>query len=674
MSIKTSWLLFSIIFLVTCIHADVGIARGQSSELFLIKEIVEATTDWTTINWFDEFHVLASTHIILEGEDAVQFLEIDGLNVFLAKEQLDVTKVVIEIEAIILENPASVEILVDKGDMEYTDIQLLRYLSDDSYTEIIHETVDGKGPKLLDLDISDVFSYSPGTGIVEDTVTGLKGKVFAAYYPWYGNPIGPSGELSHWRARDVNNTGNLRNSAHYPLIGAYDSHDPNVIRSHIQLAKQAGIDGFICSWWGPGPPSSLAFPDRAVNTILSVAEEENFSISMYYESVRDELTLDLISQEFDYFLSNYGFHPAFLKDMGEPVIFVYVPMHNERDEDFWLDVRENVENIHGPITLIGDDNTRDFYYAFEAFHMYIYTGDDPVALFNESQNRLAAGVKTKSVLESIESLKNTGELIIYHKPFFVTVYPGFNNKNVFRDPTQGLLIEREGGETYTGYWDIVFELNAHTVLITSWNEWHEGTELEPSREHGFEYLNFTRNFVTQYKGVQIDVQRSNVSVRLDSFTVSNSSEGEGKIIFDVHPGAPLVIVDVKIVAVSGAEEVYLSVPDIAYYRNRTDLMDEVVIPYIGEQANVDVSFTSTADDSVLWVNIQGYDPAGNEYILFNGTFIASSPPEPEPVPQPEPESEPEPEPESQDGIPGFDIETVLVGVLLGLVLIWYSHR
>jgi hypothetical protein len=306
--------------------------------------------------------------------------------------------------------------------------------------------------------------------------------------------------------------------------------------------------------------------------------------------------------------------------------------------------------------------------------MYIYTGDDPVALFNESQNRLAAGVKTKSVLESIESLKNTGELIIYHKPFFVTVYPGFNNKNVFRDPTQGLLIEREGGETYTGYWDIVFELNAHTVLITSWNEWHEGTELEPSREHGFEYLNFTRNFVTQYKGVQIDVQRSNVSVRLDSFTVSNSSEGEGKIIFDVHPGAPLVIVDVKIVAVSGAEEVYLSVPDIAYYRNRTDLMDEVVIPYIGEQANVDVSFTSTADDSVLWVNIQGYDPAGNEYILFNGTFIASSPPEPEPVPQPEPESEPEPEPESQDGIPGFDIETVLVGVLLGLVLIWYSHR
>jgi hypothetical protein len=621
-------ILLSILFLSIANSAELGlnICYGQSTELFLIKEIVEATTDWTTVSWGDEFQMVASTHVILEGEEAIQGLEVNGLDVWIAKEGFNTTKVVIEVEAIILENPTNVEILVEKGDIEYTDIQLFRYLSNETYTQFIHEIVDGIGPQQLNIDISDAFSYSPGNTIVEDTVPDLEGKVFAAYYPWYGNPIGPSGEKWHWSR--VNNTEDLRSSAHYPLLGAYDSQDPDIIRTHICLAQQAGIDGFVCSWWGPD-----SFVDKRFNTLLSVAEEENFSIFMYYENVRSELTLDSISQELDYFLSNYGSHPAYLRDSGEPVIFVYVPSYNERDEDFWLAVRETVENIHGPITLIGDHGSRDLFNAFEAFHTYIYLGDDPGAFFNESQNRMALGGKTRSNLESIESLKNTGELFIYNKPFFVTVYPGFDTKHHKPDPSQGIFVDREGGDTYSRMWDVAIELRAHTVLITSWNEWHEGTELEPSREHGFKYLNLTRNFISEYKGVPIEVQQSNVEVSIDPFTVYNSSEGEGKIIFDVHPGSPLVLVDVKVLAVEGAKEVNLFVPYYTYYRNKTDLMDEVVIPYVGEQASINVSFSSTADDPVMWVNVQGYDLAGNEYTLYNGTLIASSSSEPEPEPE-----------------------------------------
>jgi hypothetical protein len=33
------------------------------------------------------------------------------------------------------------------------------------------------------------------------------------------------------------------------------------------------------------------------------------------------------------------------------------------------------------------------------------------------------------------------------------------------------------------------------LLITSFNEWHEGTELEPSEEYGEKYLDLTRNLV-----------------------------------------------------------------------------------------------------------------------------------------------------------------------------------
>ena len=36
----------------------------------------------------------------------------------------------------------------------------------------------------------------------------------------------------------------------YPLIGAYDSGDRNVLRYHFSLMKLSGIDGIIIDWYG----------------------------------------------------------------------------------------------------------------------------------------------------------------------------------------------------------------------------------------------------------------------------------------------------------------------------------------------------------------------------------------------------------------------------------------
>jgi hypothetical protein len=86
------------------------------------------------------------------------------------------------------------------------------------------------------------------------------------------------------------------------------------------------------------------------------------------------------------------------------------------------------------------------------------------------------------------------------KPFLLTVTPGFDATSWGRfEP----YLDRLGGETYAGYWDAVEEIGPHSVLITSWNEWHEGTEIEPSREHSFDYINMTKGFIEEYKKTSV---------------------------------------------------------------------------------------------------------------------------------------------------------------------------
>src|SRR5690242_18811803 len=54
--------------------------------------------------------------------------------------------------------------------------------------------------------------------------------LLAYYYIWF--------DASSWNRAKID----------LPQLGAYSSDDPQVLRQHIQWAKQAHLDGFIVSW------------------------------------------------------------------------------------------------------------------------------------------------------------------------------------------------------------------------------------------------------------------------------------------------------------------------------------------------------------------------------------------------------------------------------------------
>jgi hypothetical protein len=80
----------------------------------------------------------------------------------------------------------------------------------------------------------------------------------------------------------------------------------------------------------------------------------------------------------------------------------------------------------------------------------------------------------------------------------VTVIPGYDDSKV--RPAPRPVTDRWGGETYRALWQEAAAAAPDYVLITSWNEWHEGSEIEPSVEYGSVMLNDTAAFAREFLG------------------------------------------------------------------------------------------------------------------------------------------------------------------------------
>ena len=84
--------------------------------------------------------------------------------------------------------------------------------------------------------------------------------------------------------------------------------------------------------------------------------------------------------------------------------------------------------------------------------------------------------------------------------------PGYND-TVVRDGNPP--VSREEGEYYKNRWIDAITLNPDWISITSWNEWHEGTEIEPSQENGDLALQQTKQYIQEFKSGDYDQLKPN---------------------------------------------------------------------------------------------------------------------------------------------------------------------
>ena len=155
---------------------------------------------------------------------------------------------------------------------------------------------------------------------------------FAFYYPWYGTPD-VSGYWRHWPSDGTSKI------TDHPLLGFYDSNNETLIKEHIDMAKEVGIDGFIVSWWGIND-----FTDNASLHIKNVCEQNDFKFTFYYENTS---SVDQAINDIVYVLNNYANSSAWFRIDDRPVIYVYVRARNNLNPQAW--------NWHACTDSIGND-------------------------------------------------------------------------------------------------------------------------------------------------------------------------------------------------------------------------------------------------------------------------------------------------------------------------------
>lgn len=251
------------------------------------------------------------------------------------------------------------------------------------------------------------------------------------YYPWYGTPA-KDGGWAHWVAPDATTLEIASN--YYPARGLYSSSDQRVISAQMREIAAAGVREVVSSWWGWGSPEDLRLP-----AVIRAANAAGLTVAVHLEPYPGR-TIESVEADIDH-----------LRQVGITRFFIYRPF--DLEEQDWVSLRERLQGVQlfAQTTLAGR--------AAAAHFDGVYTYD--ILLWGASSFPRLCKQARKVRLACLPS-----------------VGPGYDASRATGDLR---VKSRRDGKTYDGMWKSAIRSGADGVTITSYNEWHEGTQIEPAR-------------------------------------------------------------------------------------------------------------------------------------------------------------------------------------------------
>jgi len=264
------------------------------------------------------------------------------------------------------------------------------------------------------------------------TDAGPRAETAIFYYPWFGTPARDQ-EYVHWQ--QGGNTPPARiASGYYPARGPYSSSDGLVLAAQMREIASAGISTVIASWWGRGSAE-----DRRLPRVLAAARARGLAVAAHLEPYANRT---VASTRTDI---------GYLRGLG--VRDFYVWASSQLPDAEWRELNLSLRNVR----LFANTNLAGRAAAGGFDGLYTYD----VLLFDGALfPRLCNQARRLGLLCA------------------PSVGPGYDARRASGDMR---LRPRRDGATYDAMWRGAVAARADLVTVTSYNEWHEGTQIEPAR-------------------------------------------------------------------------------------------------------------------------------------------------------------------------------------------------
>jgi hypothetical protein len=359
-------------------------------------------------------------------------------------------------------------------------------------------------------------------------------KVYVHYMPWFFAPQNPgtgvtsyatnvnaSGSWgSHWT--NVNsNTANpntfttvtdytgasvqTRNiCAHYhPLIGPYDETDTSVLEYHLLLMKLSGIDGVMIDWYGVGGNGASDAGANLLNSNALISKTGTYGLK--FGLVMEDAAwkgMTAADSNGSYAVNNYFNSTQYIKlgDMrgstatnaSAPLVCVFGPQQFKMNGQWNTILKGNTKAflpLYGQASQIGKDAGGTFVWPFPQAGQ---SGTPPAWYANTSNYYTGNAVTLHK--DTTENNVMLGDNVILG-----TAYQGFNDFYGSGGADQDGIIPRNygaNGNTLTAMLSLYTQNGPvlDAIQLVTWNDFSEGTIIEPTVEFGFQSLDTIQKF------------------------------------------------------------------------------------------------------------------------------------------------------------------------------------
>ena len=254
------------------------------------------------------------------------------------------------------------------------------------------------------------------------------------YYPWYATPR-VDGFWEHWDQNGHRPPTDVY-SRFYPAGGPYSSADPAVLARQMAEISAAGVDQVIVSWWGRGSWEDIRLP-----SVMAAARRHHLTVALHLEPY-DGRSASSVAGDL-----------AYASSLGIRDVYVYQP--DDLSISDWTSVRAQAPpgmRLFAGTHLIGFAAAAHF----DGFYTYDFVsfGADKFALLCREAHAA-------------------------HLLCAPSVGPGFDGRRAGEEPVR----RRRYGQTYDTLWAAALTAAPDVITITSFNEWGEGTQIEPAEPH-----------------------------------------------------------------------------------------------------------------------------------------------------------------------------------------------